>query len=74
MWVDCQGRETPLPALPRAYVYPRLSPYGGRLALHISDKELDVSAVGPVATDADARHVVTGCSIIIPSGHQMAVS
>ncbi len=28
VWVDRQGQETPLPAPPRSYVYPRLSPNG----------------------------------------------
>lgn len=42
VWVDRHGLETPLSAQPRSYVYPRLSPDGTRLALFISDQELDV--------------------------------
>ena len=42
VWVDRQGQETPLPAPPRPYVYPRLSPDGTRLAFFISEEELDV--------------------------------
>ncbi len=42
VWVDRQGQEAPLPAPPRSYVYPRLSPDGTRLALFISDQELDI--------------------------------
>ena len=42
VWVDRQGQETPLLAAPRSYVYPRLSPNGGRLAFFISDEELDI--------------------------------
>ena len=42
VWVDRQGQETQLPAPPRPYVYPRLSPDGGRLALSIDDRELDI--------------------------------
>ena len=42
VWVDRQGQETPLPAPPRPYVYPRLSPDGTRLAFFIRDEELDV--------------------------------
>ena len=34
VWVDRQGRETPIPAPPRAYVYPRLSPDGTRVAVY----------------------------------------
>ena len=41
-WVDAKGAETPIPAPPRAYVHPRLSRDGRRLALYTSDQELDV--------------------------------
>ena len=57
VWVDRHGRETRLPAPPRPYVYPRLSPDGGRLALSIERQGVGRLAVGPVAPDADARHV-----------------
>jgi len=33
VWVDRAGREEPIGIVPRAYVYPRISPDGGRLAL-----------------------------------------
>ena len=42
VWVDRQGRETPIPAPPRAYVSPRLSPDGTRVALEIRDQEQDI--------------------------------
>ena len=42
VWVDRRGQETPLPAPPRSYVYPRLSPDGTRLAFFITDQELDI--------------------------------
>ena len=42
VWVDRQGRETPIPAPPRRYVYPRLSPDGTRVAVVAVDQELDV--------------------------------
>jgi tRNA A-37 threonylcarbamoyl transferase component Bud32 len=42
VWVDRHGRETAAPAPPRSYVYPRLSPNGSRLALFISDQDLDL--------------------------------
>jgi serine/threonine-protein kinase len=42
VWVDRQGRETPIPAPPRAYVYPRLSPDGTRVAVSTGDQELDL--------------------------------
>ena len=41
-WVDRQGRETPLPVPDRAYVYPRISPDGARIALDIRDQEQDI--------------------------------
>ena len=42
VWVDRQGRETPIPAPPRRYVLPRLSPDGTRVAVVAVDQELDV--------------------------------
>ena len=41
-WVDRQGRETLIPAPPRRYVLPRLSPDGKRVAVVAVDQELDV--------------------------------
>jgi serine/threonine-protein kinase len=34
-WVDLAGREEPIPAPPRPYAYPRISPDGTRVALEI---------------------------------------
>ena len=42
VWVDRRGRETTLPLPPRAYVHPRLSPEGTRIAAFIADQELDL--------------------------------
>ena len=43
VWVDRQGREEAIKAAPaRAYVYPRLSPDGTRVALDIRDQENDI--------------------------------
>jgi serine/threonine-protein kinase len=42
VWVDRQGRETPIPAPPRAYAQPRLSPDGTRVAVAAQDQELDI--------------------------------
>jgi serine/threonine-protein kinase len=42
VWVDRRGQETPIPAPPRNYAYPRLSPDGTRIALYIPDQEIDV--------------------------------
>jgi serine/threonine-protein kinase len=39
VWVDRKGRETPLAAPPRGYVYARLSPDGTRVVLDVRDGE-----------------------------------
>ena len=39
VWVDRDGRESPLGLPPRGYDWPRLSPDGTRLALNIVDPE-----------------------------------
>jgi len=42
VWVDREGRETPLDVPPRAYTYPRISPDGTKVALDVRDQELDI--------------------------------
>ncbi len=42
VWVDREGREEPLAAPPRNYVYPRLSPDGTRVALDVRGPEDDI--------------------------------
>ena len=42
VWVDRQGREEPLAAPPRSYLYPRLSPDGTRLAISMEDQQADI--------------------------------
>ncbi len=42
VWVDRQGHEEPLPAKPRSYVYPRLSPDGTKIAVNSRDEEKDI--------------------------------
>ncbi len=42
VWVTRQGREEPLNAPLRAYVIPRLSPDGTRVALDVRDQEQDI--------------------------------
>jgi Tol biopolymer transport system component len=42
VWVDRQGRETPLAAKPRAYTYPRISPDGTRIVVDCRDEEIDL--------------------------------
>jgi serine/threonine-protein kinase len=42
VWVDRLGQEESLGAPPRAYIYPRLSPDGTRVALDVRDQENDI--------------------------------
>jgi eukaryotic-like serine/threonine-protein kinase len=42
VWVDRKGSEESLLALPRRYLYPRLSPDGTRLALDMREQEQDI--------------------------------
>ena len=42
VWVDRQGPRTPIPAPPRPYLYPRLSPDGTRVAVEVVDQERDI--------------------------------
>jgi serine/threonine-protein kinase len=42
VWVDRQGRETPVGAPPRVYTFPRVSPEGGRIAVRAGDEEDDL--------------------------------
>jgi serine/threonine-protein kinase len=41
-WVDRDGRETPMMAPPRAYVHPRISPDGDRVAASSQDQDYDI--------------------------------
>jgi serine/threonine-protein kinase len=42
VWVDRQGHETAIPAPPRGYALPRLSPDGTRVAAFVADQDLDI--------------------------------
>jgi len=42
VWVDRQGREDPLDAPVRSYLYPRISPDGTRIALDMRDEQNDI--------------------------------
>jgi serine/threonine-protein kinase len=42
VWVDRQGRETAIAAPPRAYLYPRISPDGGRVVVYVADQMRDL--------------------------------
>ena len=42
VWVDREGREEPIAAPPRNYLYPRVSPDGTRVVLDVRDGENDI--------------------------------
>ena len=42
VWVDREGREEPVAAPARPYLYPRMSPDGTRFALDVRDQENDI--------------------------------
>jgi hypothetical protein len=42
VWVDRQGHETPIPAPPRPYLLPAVSPEGTRVAVFANDQERDL--------------------------------
>jgi serine/threonine-protein kinase len=42
VWVDRMGREEPLAAPARTYLYPRISPDGTRVALEVRDQAADI--------------------------------
>jgi serine/threonine-protein kinase len=50
VWVDRRGREEPIKAPARAYVYPRLSPDGTRVAAEVRDQEWDIWIANLVST------------------------
>jgi hypothetical protein len=42
VWVDRAGREQPISAPARPYLYPQLSPDGTRIGVHSADQEADI--------------------------------
>jgi serine/threonine-protein kinase len=42
VWVDRAGKEEVIPAPPKPYVYPRLSPDGTRIAVDVREQENDI--------------------------------
>jgi serine/threonine-protein kinase len=42
VWVDRKGQEAPIPAPARAYIEPRLSPDGHRIAVAVADQDNDI--------------------------------
>ena len=75
-WVDRRGVETPIPAPPRAYVQPRLSPDGKRVAVFAADQELDLwlSDLGPTLTRLTSGPGVDYFPVWTPDGHRLIFS
>ena len=77
VWVDRQGQETAVPAPPRSYVYPRLSPNGTRLAFFISDQELDIwlwDLSRPTLTRVTSDPGLENYPVWTPDGRQLFFS
>jgi Tol biopolymer transport system component len=77
VWVDRQGRETPIPAPPRAYVYPRLSPDGTRIALDVRDQDTDIwvwDLGRTTLTRATFDPALDGYPVWTPDGHRLIFS
>jgi len=77
VWVDRQGREEAIKAPPRAYLYPRLSPDGTRVALDIRDQENDIwlwdlgrDALTRITTDPNLDRF----PVWMPDGRQIVFS
>ncbi len=76
-WVDTKGVETPIPAEPRAYVHPRLSRDGRRLAVYTSDQELDIwlsDLIRPTLTRVTSGAGVEGYPLWTPDERRLIFS
>ena len=64
VWMDRDGREEPLPAAPRAYGAPRISPTGDRVALDVAPTDgAAVVVVYDVAREASSLLTFDGWSV-----------
>jgi len=77
-WIGRDGREEPIKAPPRAYVLPRLSPDGTRVALDIRDQENDIWILN-LEGDATPRRLTYGPSaetnpVWVDDGHLVYTS
>ncbi len=77
VWVDRQGRETSIPAPPRAYLYPRLSPEGTRIAAYAADQDNDIWVWNLGRTTLTRVTFAPGIDLYpvwMPDGHRLIFS
>jgi serine/threonine-protein kinase len=77
VWVDRRGGETPIPVEPRAYVHPRLSPDGTRVAVFAAGQELDLWLVDLGRTTLTRVTTTPGVDFFpvwTPDGHSLIFS
>jgi hypothetical protein len=77
VWVDRQGRETPLAAEPHRYQFPRLSPDRTRVALSSHEEELDVfvwDLARAGLTNVTASEAYEGYALWTPDGNRLIFS
>jgi serine/threonine-protein kinase len=65
VWVDRKGVEQPIPALAHAYVFPRLSPEGQRVAVNIEEADGQIWLYD-LARDTPTRLTFEGANNIDP--------
>ena len=72
-WVDRSGVETLIPAPPRAYTQPRLSPDGKHIAVFVADRDLDLylSDLGATLTRLTSGSGVDAFPVWTPDGHRL---
>jgi len=77
VWVDRQGRETPIGAPPRPYLLPALSPDGTRVAVFANDQEGDLWLWDLGRTTLTRLTVVPGRDVVqvwTPDGQRVIFS
>jgi serine/threonine-protein kinase len=74
VWVDRQGREEGVPASPREYLYPRLSPDGKRIAVTVVDQEVSIWLWDRRLTRLTAGPGSDSYHAWMPDGHRVLFS
>ncbi len=77
VWVDRQGHEEAIKAQARAYVSPRISPDGTRIAVDILDQQDDIwiwNVVGETLTRLTFDPGLDQAPVWMPDGHRLVFS